>query len=76
LVSNAAACFASGLARSLALAAATVFRAFAKVACFDCLNVFHDKTSEYSVYEKIISHKISKVNTNFQKEIIKNRLIY
>ena len=42
LIGNAAACFASGLAGSLALAAAAVFRALAKVAGAYRLNILHD----------------------------------
>ena len=41
LISNTAACFASGLAGCLAFAAATVLSAVAKVLCFKCLNMFH-----------------------------------
>jgi hypothetical protein len=41
LICNTAAGFASGLARSLALTAATVLCAFAKVASFDRFDMFH-----------------------------------
>jgi len=44
LICNAAACLASGLARSLALAAAALLCAFAEAACFNGLNVTHGKT--------------------------------
>ena len=45
LIGNAAARLAGGLAGRLAFAAAAVLRAFAKVASFDRLNMFHDKPS-------------------------------
>ena len=41
LVGNTAAGLASGLARSLALTAATVLCALAQITSFDSLNVFH-----------------------------------
>ena len=43
LVSDTTACFASGLARCLALTTTTVLCAFAKIACLDCLNMLHVK---------------------------------
>ena len=44
LICDTAAGFASGLARSLALAATAVLCAFAKIASFDCLDMFHNGT--------------------------------
>ena len=41
LVSNAAACFASGLAGCLAFAAAAVFSAFTEIASFDSFDMCH-----------------------------------
>ena len=50
LVSDTAAGLTSGLARGLALAAATVFSALAKVLGFNSLDVLHNNTSiEYFV---------------------------
>ena len=43
LVSNTAACFASGLAGCLTFAAATVFSAFTEIASFDCFDMCHNK---------------------------------
>ena len=45
LVCNTTAGFASRLARGLALAAAAVLSALAKIFGFDCLDVLHNNTS-------------------------------
>jgi hypothetical protein len=63
LVSNTAAGFASRLARGLAFAATAVLCAFAKVASFDSLDMFHNRkppSSKFTPY--IIAHFFAKVN--------------
>ena len=47
LVSNAAAGLASGLARSLAFAATTVFSALTKIARFNRFDMLHDRSLHY-----------------------------
>jgi len=47
LICDTAACFASGLAGCLAFATAAVFSTVAKVAGFDCLNMFHNITLQF-----------------------------
>ena len=46
LVSDTAACLASGLARCLAFAATTVLCALAKILSFNCFDMFHNNTSK------------------------------
>ena len=67
LVSDTAAGLASRLARGLAFAAATVLCAFAQVASFDSLDMFHNRkppNRKFTPY--IIPHFFSKVNKNYK----------
>ena len=57
LISNTAACFASGLARSLAFATTAVFSAFAKIAGFNSLNMLHNLNLHWNEYMNIISQR-------------------
>jgi hypothetical protein len=66
LVSDTAACLASGLARCLALTATTVLCALAKVICLDCLDMFHCINLRNILVEKIIAYQSFKVNTNLK----------
>jgi len=61
LVCDTAACFASGLARCLAFAAATVLCAFAEITSFDSFNMFHDRNL-HQIFVKILSRFKPKVN--------------
>ena len=61
LVCDTAACFASGLARCLALTAAAVLCAFAEITSLDCLDMFHDRNL-HQIFVKILSRFLHKVN--------------
>jgi len=67
LVSDTAACLASRLARCLALTAAAILCAFAKVTCLNCLDMFHFVILQDTFVEKIIPYLQFKVNTNITK---------
>ena len=61
LVCDTAACFASGLARCLALTTAAVLCAFAEIASLDCLDMFHDRNL-HQIFVKILTRFCRKVN--------------
>ena len=61
LVSDTAACFASGLARCLALTAAAVLCAFAEITSLDSFNMFHDRNL-HQIFVKILTRFELKVN--------------
>ena len=69
LVSNTAAGLASGLAGSLAFAAAAVLSAFAQITGFDGLNMFHGVTSikVFRMYFLMLPHDWHKVNIGGRK---------
>jgi hypothetical protein len=50
LICNAARSFASGLARSLALTAATVLNGFSNILSFNCLNSAHCKDLRIKIF--------------------------
>lgn len=62
LIGDSAACFASGLARSLAFAAAAFFCAFAKIAGFNSFNMFHFNLPPYLIFRAIVSYIAGLVN--------------
>ena len=64
LVSDTAACFASGLARCLTLTATAVLCAFAEIASLNGLNMFHDRNL-HQIFVKILSRFLPKVNTYY-----------
>ena len=63
LISDTAACFASGLARCLALTATAVLCAFAEITSLNCLDMFHDRNL-HQIFVKILSRFLYKVNSN------------
>ena len=68
LVSDAAACLASRLARGLAFAASTVLCALAKALGFNSLDVLHNYSLQNKYFNKeIISQLYSLVKTTFEK---------
>ena len=74
LVSDAAACFASGLAGSLAFAASAVLCAVAEVASLESLDMFHFSILRKIRLQDIITYRIYKVNRIFLKYHIPIRL--
>ena len=69
LICDTAAGLASGLAGSLAFAAAAIFGALTQIAGFDGLNVFHNGNLHIKKFAIILTYSEIKVNTAYGNSV-------